>query len=222
MCGSIRWSIDTPAGLHAELGERINADDRYGQKRRPFYMIWPTDYPVITQRFGANPQIYSRFGVPAHEGLDIRALTNTNIYSCFDGAVMRSTRTPRITLTAFTCASATAMATERSTGIWRGPWSPRGRSARGPGDREGGLNRGLGRCASASDAEARWGDRPRRDILSEGHHRSDAVHGLARESSAQVGKDDLLGCRALSARCLRPGRRAPAGRGLRRHPGRAA
>ncbi len=87
--------MDTPAGLHAELGERITAHDRYGQKRRPFYMIWPTDYPVITQRFGANPQIYSRFGVPAHEGLDIRALTNTNIYSCFDGAVYEVHQNPK-------------------------------------------------------------------------------------------------------------------------------
>jgi murein DD-endopeptidase MepM/ murein hydrolase activator NlpD len=86
---------DAPAGLSAELGERINAHDRYGQKRRPFYMIWPTDYPVITQRFGANPQIYSRFGVPAHEGLDIRALTNTNIYSCFDGVVYEVHQNPK-------------------------------------------------------------------------------------------------------------------------------
>ena len=86
---------DTPAGLEAELGERIAAHDRYGQKRRPFYLVWPTDYPVITQRFGANPQIYSRFGVPAHEGLDIRALTNTNIYSCFDGEVYEVHKNPK-------------------------------------------------------------------------------------------------------------------------------
>jgi murein DD-endopeptidase MepM/ murein hydrolase activator NlpD len=78
---------DAPAGLEAEFRERIAAHDRYGQKRRPFYLVWPTDYPVVTQSFGANPQIYSRYGVPAHEGLDIRALTNTNVYACFDGAV---------------------------------------------------------------------------------------------------------------------------------------
>lgn len=77
----------TPDELQAEFRKRIEAHDRYGQKRRPFYLLWPTDYPVITQRFGANPQIYSRFGVPAHEGIDFRALTNTNVYCCFDGVV---------------------------------------------------------------------------------------------------------------------------------------
>jgi hypothetical protein len=84
-----------PEGLEAELRERLSAHDRYGQKRRPFYLVWPTDYQVITQRFGANPQIYSRFGVPAHEGLDIRALTNTNVYSCFDGVVYEVHSSPR-------------------------------------------------------------------------------------------------------------------------------
>lgn len=77
----------TPDALQVEFRNRIEARDRYGQKRRPFYLVWPTDYPVITQRFGANPQIYSRFGVPAHEGIDFRALTNTNVYCCFDGVV---------------------------------------------------------------------------------------------------------------------------------------
>jgi hypothetical protein len=80
-------ATDTPAGMEGEFRERIAAHDRYGQKRRPFYLVWPTDYPVVTQRFGVNPQIYSRYGVPAHEGLDIRALTNTNVYACFAGTV---------------------------------------------------------------------------------------------------------------------------------------
>ena len=80
-------AVQAPSALEAEFAERVAARDRYGQKRRPFYLVWPTDYPVVTQRFGANPQIYRRFGMPAHEGLDLRALTNTNIYACFDGVV---------------------------------------------------------------------------------------------------------------------------------------
>jgi len=88
-------ATDRPDGLEAEFRERLAAHDRYGQKRRPFYLAWPTDYSVITQRFGANPQIYSRFGVPAHEGLDIRALTNTNICSCFDGVVYEVHTNPK-------------------------------------------------------------------------------------------------------------------------------
>jgi murein DD-endopeptidase MepM/ murein hydrolase activator NlpD len=77
----------SPKELKAALKKRIKTDDRYGQKQRPFYLLWPTDYPVITQGFGANPQIYTRFGMPGHEGLDIRALTNTNIYCCAEGSV---------------------------------------------------------------------------------------------------------------------------------------
>ncbi len=73
--------------LELELNLRIEQTDRYGQKRRPFYLLWPTDYSVVTQPFGANPHIYTRFGMPGHEGLDIRALMNTNIYCCADGEV---------------------------------------------------------------------------------------------------------------------------------------
>ncbi len=85
----------TPEGLEKEFRKRIKTHDRYGQKRRPFYLVWPTDYPVVTQSFGANPQIYSRYGVPAHEGLDIRALTNTNIYACFAGTVYEVHTNPK-------------------------------------------------------------------------------------------------------------------------------
>jgi hypothetical protein len=76
-----------PSELEEELRLRVEQKDRYGQKRRPFYLLWPTDYSVVTQKFGANPHIYSRFGMPGHEGIDIRALTNTNIYCCADGEV---------------------------------------------------------------------------------------------------------------------------------------
>jgi murein DD-endopeptidase MepM/ murein hydrolase activator NlpD len=79
--------VDTPDGLAAELQKRVDTQDRYGQRLKPFYLLWPTDYPVITQKFGANPQIYGLYGLPGHEGLDIRALTNTNVYACADGEV---------------------------------------------------------------------------------------------------------------------------------------
>jgi murein DD-endopeptidase MepM/ murein hydrolase activator NlpD len=78
-----------PDELRDVLATRLESDDRYGQRQRPFYLLWPTDYPVITQRYGANPQIYTRFGMPGHEGLDIRALPNTSVYSCADGTVYR-------------------------------------------------------------------------------------------------------------------------------------
>jgi murein DD-endopeptidase MepM/ murein hydrolase activator NlpD len=86
---------ENPEELEVEFRQRIEEQDRYGQKRKPFYLLWPTDFPVITQPFGANPQIYSRFGVPAHEGLDIRAFSKTNIYCCADGEVYQVHTNPR-------------------------------------------------------------------------------------------------------------------------------
>ncbi|HET7010266.1 MAG TPA: M23 family metallopeptidase [Anaerolineales bacterium] len=76
-----------PKRMRKELQQRVADNDRYGARRRPFYLLWPTDYPVVTQTYGANPQIYRRFALPGHEGLDFRALTNTNVYACADGEV---------------------------------------------------------------------------------------------------------------------------------------
>jgi murein DD-endopeptidase MepM/ murein hydrolase activator NlpD len=80
-------SAETPDEFAAELQTRLDANDRYGQRQRPFYLLWPTRYPVITQKFGANPQIYRRFGMPGHEGIDIRALPYTDIICAADGVV---------------------------------------------------------------------------------------------------------------------------------------
>ncbi len=85
----------TPKELEKEFQRRIKDQDRYGQKRKPFFLEWPTDYAVITQPFGANPQIYTRFGMPGHEGLDIRARNNTNIYCCAEGSVYRVHLSPK-------------------------------------------------------------------------------------------------------------------------------
>lgn len=86
---------EDPEALRRELRHRIKDKDRYGQRRRPFYLLWPTMYPVITQPFGANPQIYQRFGLPGHEGVDFRALSGTEIRSCFEGTVYEVHRNPK-------------------------------------------------------------------------------------------------------------------------------
>jgi murein DD-endopeptidase MepM/ murein hydrolase activator NlpD len=80
-------TAETPDEFAAQLQIRLDAEDRYGQRQRPFYLLWPTKYPVITQKFGANPQIYRRFGMPGHEGLDLRALPYTDITCAADGVV---------------------------------------------------------------------------------------------------------------------------------------
>jgi murein DD-endopeptidase MepM/ murein hydrolase activator NlpD len=50
-------------------------------------LVWPTDYRVYTQKFGERPEYYSRFGLPGHEGVDIRAPNGSNVYACADGVV---------------------------------------------------------------------------------------------------------------------------------------
>ena len=52
-------------------------------------LAWPTDYPTVTQRFGANPALYAPFGLPGHEGVDIRAAAGTPVYACEAGEVYR-------------------------------------------------------------------------------------------------------------------------------------
>jgi predicted flap endonuclease-1-like 5' DNA nuclease len=50
-------------------------------------MRWPTEYGTITQKFGANPQVYIKFGLPGHEGVDFMAPNGSEIYSVADGFV---------------------------------------------------------------------------------------------------------------------------------------
>jgi len=78
---------DSPEALAKAFKRRVNKNDRYGARRRSFHLLWPTDYLAVTQPFGVNPQVYRRYGMPGHEGIDFRALTNTNIYACADGEV---------------------------------------------------------------------------------------------------------------------------------------
>ncbi len=78
-----------PEEFKLQLAARIESADRFGQRQRPFSLLWPTEYPVITQKFGANPRIYQRFGMPGHEGVDLRALPNTKIFAGAEGEVYR-------------------------------------------------------------------------------------------------------------------------------------
>ncbi len=86
--------VQTPDELEKVLAQRIAALDRYGDSTRPFHLLWPTDYAVITQAFGAHPEIYSQWGLPGHEGVDFRAPTGTPIYAAADGVVYLADRDP--------------------------------------------------------------------------------------------------------------------------------
>ena len=79
----------SPAALAPLLAARIASGDRLGAADAPLRLVWPTDYNVVTQPFGVNEVIYRRFGLPGHEGIDIRAPMNANIYACADGTISR-------------------------------------------------------------------------------------------------------------------------------------
>ena len=58
-------------------------------------LFWPTAWlpPVVTQRFGINGNIYGQFGLPGHEGIDMRAPDGYDIFSVYDGEVYRVEKT---------------------------------------------------------------------------------------------------------------------------------
>lgn len=82
-------SAVTPEDLEKTLATRLSSNDRYGKEGQRFVLRWPTSYLSITQPFGVNQDLYRRWGLPGHEGLDIRAPLNSNIYACADGTVYR-------------------------------------------------------------------------------------------------------------------------------------
>jgi hypothetical protein len=52
-----------------------------------FRLLWPTDFSEKVQEFGENPDLYRRWGLPGHEGIDIKAPLNSQVYACADGYV---------------------------------------------------------------------------------------------------------------------------------------
>lgn len=55
-----------------------------------FTLRWPVDSHRVNQYFGENPEMYRQFGLAGHEGLDLYALTNANIYAAADGEVYKA------------------------------------------------------------------------------------------------------------------------------------
>ena len=53
------------------------------------FEVWPTEHRVITQHFGANPRNYAQFGLPGHDGIDLRAPSGSKVFCVAPGEVIR-------------------------------------------------------------------------------------------------------------------------------------
>ena len=54
----------------------------------PIVLSWPLDKIVFTQMFGENPEVYSQYGLPGHNGIDLAGAIGDNIHAAFDGTVI--------------------------------------------------------------------------------------------------------------------------------------
>jgi Peptidase family M23 len=87
----------TPGDLQSVFAARIASGDALsapGEGGQPisatspsFTLLWPTDYPFIVQGFGLHPEVYRRWGLPGHDGIDLKAPVNSQVYACADGEV---------------------------------------------------------------------------------------------------------------------------------------
>lgn len=72
------------------LGEDSEIPDGFQENGFPAF-AWPSTYVpnFVTQPFGVNEEYYGKFGLPGHEGIDIRAPLNQEIIAVWDGVVKR-------------------------------------------------------------------------------------------------------------------------------------
>ncbi len=82
-------AAETPDDFAAALKARMDANDRYLQPDAPFQLLWPTEFPKVMQPFGVNPDVYRRWNLPGHDGIDFRAPREAKVFACADGVVKR-------------------------------------------------------------------------------------------------------------------------------------
>lgn len=51
---------------------------------------WPTTIQFVTQAFGINAWVYNKYNLPGHEGIDMRAPYDSEIYAVWWGEVTRN------------------------------------------------------------------------------------------------------------------------------------
>ncbi len=81
--------LNTLRELIAKTGwEKVDGSWIYTRPERKFE--WPTISKVVTQQFGKRPEVYGQWGLPGHNGLDMRVLSSgTAINAAWDGKVIQ-------------------------------------------------------------------------------------------------------------------------------------
>lgn len=99
------WAGEAHLREYANMSEKVvNADDlrtwidenEFTPSGPPppdpgkFQLIWPTAEPkVVTQPYGINRHLYEQFGLPGHEGIDLRAPNHSPVFAAAAGVVHR-------------------------------------------------------------------------------------------------------------------------------------
>lgn len=73
--------------INRDTGHNILVDRLLFDMSNGLSLAWPTEHRVVTQRYGARPEYYRRWGLAGHEGIDLRAPTGTKIVACASGNV---------------------------------------------------------------------------------------------------------------------------------------
>lgn len=90
----VRW-LGSPGSPGTEdlVGDPVDGDagdgEAGGADGAGFALAaWPTEAHTVTQPFGARPDHYRRWGLPGHEGVDLRAPRGARVFAAHDGLVV--------------------------------------------------------------------------------------------------------------------------------------
>lgn len=91
----IWWPQRQPGVIEALEAEGFGYITVNDSEPEPFsFVSWPTPHKTVTQEFLANPQNYAQFGLPGHDGIDIRAYHGDAIYAVADGTISQVNHDP--------------------------------------------------------------------------------------------------------------------------------
>lgn len=80
---------NTKRSYYAVIGDwgNVKSTDGTTQPEVFSFVSWPTPHRVVTQEFLANTQLYTQFGLPGHDGVDVRAYHGDAVYAVANGVI---------------------------------------------------------------------------------------------------------------------------------------